>query len=371
MITGLVWHERYMWHDTGTFANFLPAGGMSPIQPHIHIENADTKRRLKNLLDVLGVTDQLTLIKSRMATEAELARVHTDEYIRKVQEMSEAGGGDAGVLTPFAQDGYQIACRAAGGVVALIDAVISGEVNNGYALVRPPGHHAVPDMGIGFCIFNNVAVGIKYARDTLGLDRVAALDWDVHHGNGTQTVFYDDPSVLTISLHQTGCYPPGSGQLEENGEGAGQGANININIPPGAGHAAYLYALESVVIPALHKFQPNLILVASGFDAGGMDPLARMLCDGETFRAMTKMMKTAATELCSGKIAMAHEGGYSAVHVPFCGLAVIEELSGISTGVEDPFLPSLSGQGGYELLQHHVEAIDAAAKLVDKIPASP
>ena len=332
MITGLVWHERHMWHDTGTYANFLPAGGMSPIQPHIHIENAEAKRRFKNLLDVLGVTDQLAMIRSRMATEAELARVHTQEYIERVRELSGARGGDAGGLT------------------------------------RPPGHHALPDMGMGFCIFNNVAVGVRHALQSHGLARVAVVDWDVHHGNGTQTVFYDDPSVLTISLHQAGCYPPGSGPLEDTGESAGRGANLNINIPPGAGHAAYLHAFERVVIPALHRFMPDLVVVASGFDAGGMDPLARMLCDGETYRAMTRLLKAAADELCGGKIAMAHEGGYSPAHVPFCGLAVIEELSGIHTGVEDPFLASLSGQGGYELLPHHVAAIDAAAKLVNGIP---
>jgi len=288
MTTGFVWNERYMWHDTGSFANFLPAGGTSAIQPHIHIENAEAKRRFKNLLDVLGVTDQLTKIKSRKATEAELSRVHFKEYIKQVQVMSGADGGDAGGLTPFAKGGFDIASLAAGGVIALFDAVMNGEVDNGYALVRPPGHHALPDQGFGFCIFNNIAIGIKHIQETQNVSRVASIDWDVHHGNGTQTVFYNDPSVLTISMHQSGCYPHDSGKLEENGEDKGQGTNININIPPGAGHAAYLYAFERVVIPALYKFKPNLIVVASGFDAGGMDPLARMLCDGETFRKMTK-----------------------------------------------------------------------------------
>ena len=203
--------------------------------------------------------------------------------------MSGADGGDAGGLTPFAKGGFVIASLAAGGVIALFDAVMNGEVDNGYALVRPPGHHALPDQGFGFCIFNNIAIGIKHIQEIQNVSRVASIDWDVHHGNGTQTIFYSDLSVLTISMHQAGCYPHDSGKLEENGENKGQGTNININIPPpGAGHAAYLYAFERVVIPALYKFKPNLIVVASGFDAGGMDPLARMLCDGETFRKMTK-----------------------------------------------------------------------------------
>ena len=345
MATGFVWHERYMWHDTGSHAMFLPAGGMGPVQPDVHIENEDTKRRFKNLLDVLGVAEQLTRIKPRLATAEDLARVHTDRHINHIQEMSEADGGDAGGVTPFAKGGYDIACLAAGGVLALVDAILDGEVENGYALVRPPGHHAEPDTGFGFCIFNNNAVSINYARAVRGVHRVAAIDWDVHHGNGTQNIFYDDPDVLTISLHQAGTYPPNSGKLEENGVGAGKGANINVNIPAGSGHAAYLYAMEKVVIPALQKFSPDYISVSSGFDAGGFDPLARMLCDGDTFREMTRMVKAAAETLCGGRLALVHEGGYSPAHVPFLGLAVIEELSGIQTGVTDPFAEAIFFHG--------------------------
>lgn len=368
MTTGFVWHERYMWHDTGTYASFLPAGGISPIQPHIHVESADTKRRFKNLLDVLGVTEQLTSIKPRAATADDLARVHTRRYIKHIQEMSDANGGDAGGDTPFAKDGYHIAGLAAGGLLALVDAILDGEVDNGYALVRPPGHHAEADTGYGFCIFNNDAVGIQYAREVRGIPRIATVDWDVHHGNGTQNIFYDDPHVLTISLHQAGAYPPNSGKLEENGAGAGEGANINVNIPAGSGHAAYLYAMDSVVIPALQKFNPDFIFVSSGFDAGGFDPLARMMCDGETFRTMTNKVKAAAEELCGGRLALVHEGGYSPAHVPFLGLAVIEELSGIQTGVIDPFAEAIAFHGGLVLLPHQAAAIDAAAELVKNIP---
>ena len=370
MTTGFVWHERYMWHDTGSHALFHPAGGMGPIQPHVHIENPDAKRRLKNLLDLLGLTDQMTSVKPRLATEADLARVHTPRYIGHIQALSAATGGDAGGVTPFATGGYEIACLAAGGVLALVDAILSGEVDNGYALVRPPGHHAGPDTGFGFCIFNNNAVGINYAREVHGVRRIATVDWDVHHGNGTQDIFYDDPDVLTISLHQAGTYPPNSGKLVENGAGAGEGANINVNLPAGSGHAAYLQAMNQVVIPALHRFKPDFISVASGFDAGGFDPLARMLCDGETFRAMTKMVKEAAQLLCGGKLALIHEGGYAPAHVPFLGLAVIEELSGIRTGVNDPYAEAISFHGGHSLLPHQAAAIEAAAELVDNIPLS-
>ena len=194
------------------------------------------------------------------------------------------------------------------------------------------------------------------------------IDWDVHHGNGTQNIFYDDPNVLTISLHQAGTYPPQSGKLEEHGVGAGKGANINVNIPAGSGHAAYLYAMNQVVIPALHRFKPDFIFVSSGFDAGAFDPLARMTCAGETFQMMTKMVKEAAEMLCGGKLALVHEGGYSPTHVPFLGLAVIEALSGIQTGVVDPYAEAISSHGGYTLLPHQAAAIDAAAELVGHIP---
>lgn len=368
--TGFVWHERYMWHDTGSHATFLPAGGMGPLQPHIHVENADTKRRFKNLLDVLEVTQRLTNIKPRFATEEDLARVHTLRYIKEIEKLSAADGGDAGGETPFASGGFHIASLAAGGVLSLVDAILDkhDKVENGYALVRPPGHHAEPDTGFGFCIFNNVAIGIQYARDVHNIPRIAILDWDVHHGNGTEKIFYADPNVLTISLHQAGTYPPDSGKLEENGAAAGKGANINVNIPAGSGHAAYLYTMEKVVIPALQRFRPDFIFVSSGFDAGGYDPLARMLCDGETFRAMTNMVKEAAGVLCDGRLAMVHEGGYSPTHVPFLGLAVIEALSGIETGVIDPYAEAISFQGGGRLLPHQAEAVDAAAKLLERIP---
>ena len=370
MTTGFVWHERYMWHDTGSYANFLPAGGMSPLQPHVHIENADTKRRFKNLLDVLGVTEQLLSVKPRLASVEDLARVHTRRYIKEIQTLSKAEGGDAGGGTPFAKDGFQIASLAAGGLLSLVDAILDGEVENGYALVRPPGHHAEPDTGFGFCIFNNVAVGIQYAREVRNIPRIAVIDWDVHHGNGTEKIFYSDPDVLTISLHQAGTYPPNSGKLEDVGYGAGKGANINVNIPAGSGHAAYLYAMDNVVIPSLHRFQPDFIFVSSGFDAGGFDPLARMLCDGETFRIMTNMVIEAAETLCGGNLAIVHEGGYSPTHVPFLGLAVIEALSGIETAVIDPYAEAISFHGGHSLLPHQAAAVDAAAALVEKIPQS-
>ncbi|MFN8459741.1 MAG: class II histone deacetylase [Anaerolineae bacterium] len=367
MATGFVWHERYMWHDTGTSAGVLPAGGY--IQPFQHFENPDTKRRLRGLLEVSGLLDHLVEIKPRWATEAEIGHFHTPDYIERIKAMSAAAGGDAGELTPFGSGSYEIALLSTGGCLAALEAILEGKVNNAYALVRPPGHHAEASRGRGFCIFGNVAITVMQAQAVHGLKRVATVDWDVHHGNGTQKAFYKDPTVLTISIHQDQCYPPGSGLLTENGAGAGEGANLNINLPPGAGHAAYVSAFERVVVPALRRFRPEIIIVPSGFDANAMDPLARMLCDSETYRLLTRQLMTAAAEVCGGRLLMCHEGGYSAVYVPYCGLAVLEELSGIRSPVDDPFLPVFAGQGGYDLLPHHIAAIDKAAALIERVPA--
>ena len=216
--------------------------------------------------------------------------------------------------------------------------MLDGPVANAYALVRPPGHHALPGSGMGFCLFANVAVAVRHAQAERGTGRVAVVDWDVHHGNGTQAVFEDDPSVLAISLHQDGLYPARSGGLEQNGTGAGEGATLNVPLPAGSGRGAYLAALERVVVPALERFRPELIVVACGFDAGALDPLGRMLLSAAAFGELTGgAARRGRTACAAGDSSASHEGGYAAGHVPFCGLAVIERLSGESAGVEDPF----------------------------------
>jgi acetoin utilization deacetylase AcuC-like enzyme len=363
--TGFVFHERYLWHDTRSAAGFVPAGGM--VEPDRHAENPDTKRRLKSLLEVSGLLAQLERIEPRMASEHEVLRVHGREYLERVKKLSAENGGDAGALTPFGPGSYEIALLSAGGTLAATDAVLDGRVRNAYALVRPPGHHAEADLGMGFCIFSNVAIAVRHAREVRGLARVAVVDWDVHHGNGTESAFLRDPSVLTISLHQDNYFPAGRGFFEHGGEGAGKGFNLNLPLPPGSGHGAYVAAFERVVVPALRRFRPEAIFVASGFDGGAMDPLGRMLATSATFRALTRSLMTAADELCGGRLILSHEGGYSTAHVPFCGLAVIEELSGIATGVLDPFLDFFAGMGGQQLQPHQDTAIRRAEKMLAAI----
>jgi acetoin utilization deacetylase AcuC-like enzyme len=365
MATGWLCHERYMWHDTGTSAGIFPPG--LSVQPGTHYENAESKRRFRGLVEASGLLEHLKIIKPRLATEDEINRVHTRAYIEKIKSLSAAGGGDASHLTPFGRGSFEIALLAAGGAITATDAVIKGDVSNAYALVRPPGHHATPDLGMGFCLFGNVGVAIRHAQAAHGLKRIATVDWDVHHGNGTQAIFYRDPRVLTISLHQDNLYPPDSGSCEENGEGDGKGCNINIPLPPGCGNGAYLEAFRRVVIPALHRFKPELIVVPSGFDAAGVDPLGRMMVSSEGYREMTRLLMKAATEQCHGKIVMVHEGGYSESYVPYCGLAVLEEMSGVKTSIEDQWAPLMASWGQQALQPHQATAIARAERLLDNI----
>lgn len=372
MTTGYVYHEIFGWHDTGTHAGLLPSDPAAGLQPFQHFENAETKRRMHELIVVSGLIDQLERISPRAASVDDLLRVHTQEHVDRIcRESLEPKGGDAGDgLSPFGRGGYEIALLAAGGVLAAVDAVMSGAVTNAYALVRPPGHHAIASMGMGFCIFGNIAIAARHAQAVWGVDRVAVLDWDVHHGNGTQSAFYDDRSVLTISIHQDNVFPPDSGDVSERGTGAGEGYALNIPLPPGTGDGGYLHAMDELILPALRAFDPELILVASGFDASAMDPLSRQMVTSAGYRAMTERVVAMAAEVCGGRLVMSHEGGYNPVYVPFCGLAVVAAMAGVET-LADPLLPIVSGFAGQELQPHQRAAIDHASVPLDHLRADP
>src|SRR5579862_5444686 len=368
--TGLVWHELFMWHDTSPMAGMLQSG-RGIIEPDESTESPATKRRIKNLLDVAGVTEHLVPIKPRAASEEELAAVHDSRYIAAIRAMSAKSGGDARMdqaigETPFGPGGFEIAALAAGGVMAAVDAVMAGTVRNAYALVRPPGHHAEARHGFGFCIFNNGAVAARHAQRAHGLRRIAIVDWDAHHGNGAQHIFWTDPYVLTISIHQDSAFPPGSGPITDVGEGNGTGYNLNIPLPPGSGTGAYLAAFERVIVPALRRFGPEVIIVPCGFDAGCFDPMSRMMLHSDCFRAMTHFVQAAAEELCSGRLVLCHEGGYHKASVPFFGLAVIEQLSGIRSGMMDPFLYMIEKYPFQELQPHQDAILRQAEKLVER-----
>jgi len=345
----------------------MPAG--LNVEPLGHIESAASKRRFRNVLEVSGLLDRLVQLKPRSATEEEILRLHTPEYVSRIKQASSEMGGEAGEETPFGRGSYEIALLAAGGCMTAVDAVLDGKVDNAYALVRPPGHHAEKDRGRGFCIFGNVALAAMHAQHARGLSKVAVVDWDVHHGNGTEHAFYSDPTVLTISIHQDNNYPPGSGAITDTGSGAGQGYNINVPLPPGSGVGAYVAAFEQIVAPALRSFRPELILVASGVDASAMDPLASMMMTSDGYRKLTEIVLSAAHDVCGGRVVACHEGGYSPAYVPYCGLAILEEMSGIRSGLEDPLLGLLAAFGGQEIQPHQEAVVREAAKLAAGLAA--
>ncbi len=365
MATGFVFHERYLWHDTGNAAAFVPQGGF--VEPLKHVEAPETKRRIRGLWEVSGLLEHLVPIAPRAASAEELARFHTSGYVESVRRLSRAGCGEAGESTPVGPDSYEIALLSAGGCIEAMDAVVAGRVQNAYALVRPPGHHAERDRARGFCLFGNAAIAILHAMSRRGVGRVAVVDWDVHHGNGTEQAFYENPNVLTISIHQDGLYPVGTGALAARGAGAGEGYNINVPLPAGSGHDAFLSTLDRVVLPALYRFRPELIVVPSGFDACALDPLGRQMAYSETYREMAARLVSAAGELCDGRLLLTHEGGYSAAYAPFCALAVAEELAGMRTPCNDPFAAYLQALGGHALQPHQEAVIAQAAELAARL----
>ena len=343
--TAFYWNEKCFWHAGGNYAFLVPVGGL--VQPAVAgglPENAETKRRFKNLMDVTGLMGELAEYTGAPASDDDLLRVHTRDYLQRFKVLSDADGGELGQRAPFGKGGYEVAAQAAGLITQALDDVLNGRHRNAYALCRPPGHHCLPDLPMGFCLLANVAIAIEAARASRPDLRIAVVDWDVHHGNGTEAIFIARPDVLTISIHQENNYPPGSGNVDQRGTGSGEGANINIPLPPGNGDDAYIYATERLIVPALKQFKPDAIVVSCGFDASGVDVLGRMLASSETFGSMTRLLMDAADAVCGSRVVMAHEGGYSEVHVPFCGHRVVQELAGSNIAAGDPLLERMQYQ---------------------------
>lgn len=361
--TGFYTDERTFWHTGGVQALILPIGGwVQPPAAAGFAESPDSKRRFLSLLHVSGLAAALDISSAEPADERDLLRVHGRSYLKAFKAASDAGGGDLSGSAPFGRGSYEIACLSTGLAMQAVADVVDGKVANAYALSRPPGHHCLADQSMGFCLLANIPIAIEAAKARFGIDRVAVVDWDVHHGNGTQAIYYERRDVLTISLHQDRCFPAGYSGTEDRGKGAGAGYNYNIPLLAGCGHDAYLYAFDRLVLPALDAFKPELIVVASGFDANLFDPLARMLLHSDSFRTMTARLKSAAAQYCGGRLVAVHEGGYSEAYVPFCGLAVVEELSDTRTEVTDPAIQiALAQQPGERSCAFQRQLIDEMA----------
>jgi acetoin utilization deacetylase AcuC-like enzyme len=327
---GLVFDDRYLSHNTGLFL-ILDKDPYPFAVPSPHPSSPHQVWRPKHLMDLAGVTEKMERIEPYEADDESLMAYHTEEYIRRVEELAETGG-DTGEGAPIGMGGDRIARLSAGGAMAAVDSVMTGRVRRCYALIRPPGHHAVADHGMGFCVFNNAVIAARHAQRNHGIERVLILDWDVHHGNGTQAAFYDDPSVMFISLHQDNLYPTGWGAVDQTGEGAGTGYTVNIPLPTGTGNAGYLEAFRRIVVPVTRAFSPELIIVSAGQDANVMDPLGRMALTTRGYRTMTQMMMDVADEVCDARLVICQEGGYAPEYAPYCSAAIAENLTGPGEG---------------------------------------
>jgi len=317
MAVGYVYHPIYLKHDTGE-----------------HVENARRLEAIISHLEQTGLKSQLTLIEPRPASMEELSLVHQKQYIEQVQEVARRGGGWLDPDTVTSPDSYEAALYAAGGAIQAVEAVMGGELASAFALVRPPGHHATSRQAKGFCLFNNIAIAARYALARYDLERILIIDFDVHHGNGTQEAFYDNPQVMYISTHEYPFYP-GTGSLEETGVGAAEGTIINIPLSAGCGDGEYLEVFEQIIVPAAKRFKPQLILVSAGYDAYWADPLALMEVSVTGFGQMARIIKGLADELCGGRLVFTLEGGYHLDALAASVKATFDVLLG-NTATSDP-----------------------------------
>jgi acetoin utilization deacetylase AcuC-like enzyme len=317
MKAALVYDPIYLEHDTGD-----------------HVENSQRLVAAMSYLKETGIGEKLTSLPPRPALPEELEMIHTAEYISYVKSKAEKGGGWLDPDTVMSPKSYEAALYAAGGLMVAVEAVMRGEADSAFALVRPPGHHATHNRAKGFCIFNNMAIAAKFALSKFSLNRILIADFDVHHGNGTQDAFYADPKVLYFSTHQYPFYP-GTGWMDETGTGEGEGATVNFPMAAGWGDEEYLRAFNEVLVPVARRFQPQIILVSAGFDAHWADYLAMMRVSVIGFAQMLVILKELAAELCQGRLVFTLEGGYNLQVVASSIKAVFDVLLGNSE-IDDP-----------------------------------
>jgi acetoin utilization deacetylase AcuC-like enzyme len=322
---GMVYDPVYLEHDTG---------------PHCEVAPRLTKT-VEHLRET-GVMEQLTPIPARPATIADLCRVHSEGYINYVESFAGRGGGYLDPDTVVSKGSYKAALYAAGGLMNAADAVMDGEVGHAFALVRPPGHHALRWEAMGFCLFNNIAVAARHLLASRGLQRVMIIDFDVHHGNGTQDEFYRDREVLYLSTHQYPFYP-GTGATVDIGEEAGSGFTVNIPLPAFCRDEEYLQAFEEIVIPVTRRFRPQFILVSAGYDAHWADSISMMQVSTTGYAKMSQIIKNLADELCGGHLAFVLEGGYNIEALATSIRATFDVLRGI-TDIVDPLGPPESAR---------------------------
>lgn len=290
---GFVYDRDFLRHDTG-------AG---------HPERAGRLRHLMGHLENTHLLANLTDIAATPAAIEAVERVHPRSHIEHVQSACKKGRFLLDSDTVVSEASFDIALLAAGGVMNACHSVMQGDCQHAFCAIRPPGHHAEASRAMGFCLFNNVAVAARYLLEEHAIEKVCVIDWDVHHGNGTQAIFYDDPTVFYISAHQHPLYP-GTGRADETGTGEGEGTILNFPLPPGQGDEAYLDLFEGEIVSAVRDFRPDFLLISAGFDAHRDDPLANMEVSTNGFAEMTRIVRALADECCGGRLVSVLEGGY-------------------------------------------------------------
>jgi len=320
MTTGYVFHPIYLEHNT-------PA----------HPERKERLQTIMRSLESSGTLARLTSIEATPLDLELLSTVHDPNYIKMVEMVAESGGGMLDPDTYVNAHSYEAALMAAGGLINAVEGVLSGQVDNAFALVRPPGHHALRGRGMGFCLFNNVALAAQYTIEKHGLSRILIADFDVHHGNGTQDAFYERDDVLYFSTHQYPHYP-GTGHWKERGQGRGEGYTVNVPLPYGVGDEGYAQAFEEILLPLARRYNPELILVSAGYDAHWADPLAGMRLSTAGFHRLTTTLVSLAEELCQGRLVLTLEGGYDLSALSHSVLATFAALE--REEAEDPLGPA-------------------------------
>lgn len=314
--TALVYHPDYLHHETGS-----------------HPENKKRLEAIMGLLAERGYLERLQVVSPQPATVEQVCLVHRKDYVERMAAFARRGGGMWDMDTVVGPASYEVALLAAGGAITAVDLVLEDRCRVAWALVRPPGHHAEPGQAMGFCLFNNIAVAASHARQIWGLERILIVDWDVHHGNGTQAAFWNDPAVLYCSFHQMPLFP-GTGRIEESGGSGAMGYTINVPLPPGTGDAGYVYAVEKVLLPMAEKFKPQLVLVSAGQDGHFADPLASQRLTTAGYRLLAAAVGRIAAAWSRGRVVLALEGGYNLRTMPYAVAGIIAELAGI----DDPDL---------------------------------
>lgn len=303
-----------------------------------HAESARRLVRIIRLLEETGTLARLTQVPARAVSEAELTWNHAPDYVDLVRRVAERGGGHLDPDTYVVAGSYEAALKAAGGLIDLTAAVLEGRLDNGFGLLRPPGHHALRGRGMGFCLFNNVALAAYAALEAHDLERVLIVDFDVHHGNGTQDSFDKDPRVLYFSTHQYPYYP-GTGHWQEIGRGEGRGFTANVPLSPGVGDAGFALIFEDFLWPLAERYRPQLVLVSAGYDAHWADPLAGMALSITGYAQLARSLKSLAETLCGGKLVFTLEGGYNLDVLSYAVLNTFKVLLG-DDEIVDPLGPS-------------------------------